>query len=78
MEREITEVSELSEAEKVKKPGSGQKKRWKKDWEKNWKLYALFIPVAVFFIMFNYIPMFGTINPAGGYSTVSGSDGKIL
>ena len=32
---------------------------WKKDFRKNGILYLLFLPLAVYFIIFNYIPMFG-------------------
>ncbi|HAL74705.1 MAG TPA: sugar ABC transporter permease, partial [Clostridiales bacterium] len=32
---------------------------WKIDFQRNWVLYALFIPVALYFILFNYIPMVG-------------------
>ena len=34
-------------------------KRIARDWHKNWKLYLLFLPVLVYFIMFKYAPMFG-------------------
>ena len=35
--------------------------RLKKDWRKYWTLYALFIPVLVYYIIFQYGPMFGLI-----------------
>jgi len=34
---------------------------WKQDFQRNWVLYALFIPVALYFILFNYIPMVGIV-----------------
>lgn len=34
---------------------------WKKDMKRNWVMYCIFIPVAIFFIVFNYIPMVGVI-----------------
>ena len=34
---------------------------WKKDWQRNKTLYALFIPVLVFYIVFQYGPMMGLI-----------------
>ena len=34
---------------------------WSKDIKKNWTLYLLFIPTALYFIIFNYIPMFGIL-----------------
>ena len=35
--------------------------RWVKDMKKDYPIYLLFIPIAVFFIIFNYVPMFGII-----------------
>lgn len=32
---------------------------WKKDFKKNKVLYFLFLPPAIYFILFNYIPMYG-------------------
>lgn len=32
---------------------------WKKDLKLNWILYVIFIPTAVYFIVFNYLPMVG-------------------
>lgn len=70
MEQETTVIEGVEAAEDVeateqattrKKQESEWKKRWKKDWQRDWRLYLLFIPVAVFFIMFNYIPMFGVV-----------------
>ena len=37
------------------------KKQWMKDWRKDRVVYLLFIPIVVFFIIFNYIPMFGVV-----------------
>ncbi len=34
---------------------------WKYDLAHNWKLYVLFIPVLVFFLVFHYAPMFGLL-----------------
>ncbi|MDF1515089.1 MAG: ABC transporter permease subunit [Anaerolineae bacterium] len=39
----------------------GLKIPWSKDLQQNWTLYLLFIPTAVYFIVFNYIPMFGIL-----------------
>ena len=33
----------------------------KKDWKRNWKLYAMMIPVFLFYILFCYKPMYGII-----------------
>ena len=32
---------------------------WKKDFHRNWLLYVIFLPVAIYYILFNYIPMIG-------------------
>ena len=32
---------------------------WRYDFKRNWQIYALFIPVAIYFITFHYAPMFG-------------------
>ena len=37
------------------------KESWKKDFEKNGVLYLLFLPLAIYFIIFNYIPMGGIL-----------------
>lgn len=34
---------------------------WKYDLTHNWKIYLLFIPVLVFFLVFHYAPMFGLL-----------------
>ena len=36
-------------------------RRWVKDMKKDYPIYLLFIPIAVFFIIFNYVPMFGIL-----------------
>ena len=52
--------------------GSG-KTSWKHDLGMNWSLYLLFVPVAVYYIIFNYLPMFGLVmafqefRPAAGF-----------
>jgi len=33
----------------------------KKDFKRHWRVYVIFIPVAVYFILFNYLPMFGIV-----------------
>jgi len=50
-----------------------QKGTWKNDFGMNWALYLLFLPVAAYFIVFNYLPMFGIVmafqdfRPAAGF-----------
>jgi len=46
---------------------------WKHDFGMNWAMYLLFLPVAIYFIVFNYLPMFGIVmafqdfRPATGF-----------
>ncbi|MDO5422401.1 MAG: ABC transporter permease subunit [Eubacteriales bacterium] len=37
------------------------KKSWKQDFRKNWPVYLMFLPLAIYFIIFNYIPMGGIL-----------------
>ncbi|MBQ8654354.1 MAG: sugar ABC transporter permease [Clostridia bacterium] len=46
-------------ADKILIPRQPFLKRLAKDMQKNWKLYALFLPVLVYFFVFKYGPMFG-------------------
>ena len=34
---------------------------WKTDFKRNWSLYLIFVPVLVYFVLFNYLPMFGIV-----------------
>jgi putative aldouronate transport system permease protein len=49
------------------------KTSWKSDFSMNWSLYLLLIPIAAYFIVFNYLPMFGIVmafqdfRPATGF-----------
>lgn len=36
-------------------------KKWVKDMKHDYPIYLLFIPILVFFVIFNYIPMFGIV-----------------
>lgn len=38
-----------------------KKNGWRQDFKKNWVLYLIFVPAAVYFIVFNYIPMTGVV-----------------
>ena len=40
---------------------SGWGKKWLKDWRRDRIVYLLFIPIAAFFIVFSYVPMFGVV-----------------
>lgn len=45
---------------------------WKKDWKKNKTIYLLFVPVAVYLIIFNYVPMTGLLMAFEDYSVRKG------
>ncbi|HPF88965.1 MAG TPA: ABC transporter permease subunit [Candidatus Limiplasma sp.] len=32
---------------------------WRRDFKVNWSIYLIFLPVLVYFLIFNYLPMFG-------------------
>lgn len=49
-----------------------RKARAKKGWAKNWQVYLLFLPLAVYFIIFNYIPMAGIIVAFEKFSVTKG------
>lgn len=50
--------------------------RWKKDIKKNWVIYVIFIPVALYFILFHYVPMVGIVLAFKDYNSVSGIFGS--
>ena len=45
---------------------------WKKDFRKNKMIYLLFVPIAVYLIVFNYIPMSGILMAFEDYSVRKG------
>lgn len=45
---------------------------WKKDFRKNKTIYLLFLPIAVYLIVFNYIPMSGLLMAFEDYSVRKG------
>lgn len=60
MEQEaVVEKAVPETAEKPKK--RRDKDTWKKDFKANWILYLIFIPCAVYFLIFNYVPMLGIL-----------------
>ena len=58
-------VSAVSSAKTAEGARSGRPRSeghgWGKDFKLNWILYLIFIPCAVYFIIFNYIPMMGVL-----------------
>ena len=47
-----------------------------KDWKRNWQVYLMFLPLAVYFIIFNYIPMVGILVAFEDYSVTKGFFGS--
>ncbi len=45
---------------------------WREDMRKNGALYLIFLPVAAFFIIFHYVPMFGIVMSFQRYSFAKG------
>ena len=35
--------------------------RARRDWQRNWELYVIIIPVLIYFILFQYKPMYGAL-----------------
>lgn len=48
----------------------------RKDWTRNWQVYLMFLPLAVYFIIFNYIPMVGILVAFEDYSVTKGFFGS--
>lgn len=49
---------------------------WKKDFTHNWSVYLIFLPVAVYFFIFCYLPMFGLAMSFQDYSVRLGVFGS--
>ncbi len=49
-----------------------KKTTWKHDILMNWRFYLLFLPVAVYFIIFNYVPMGGIVMAFQNYKPALG------
>ena len=45
---------------------------WKKDFQKNGLVYLLYLPILVYFIIFNYIPMAGVMMAFEDYKVNKG------
>jgi putative aldouronate transport system permease protein len=54
----------------VKKAG------WKSDFRMNWSVYLLFTPILAYFLVFNYLPMFGVVMAFQDFSAVRGFFGS--
>jgi putative aldouronate transport system permease protein len=51
---------------------------WKSDFRKNWSVYFLFMPILVYFIIFNYLPMFGIVMAFQDFSAIKGYFGSKI
>jgi putative aldouronate transport system permease protein len=49
---------------------------WKSDFRMNWSVYLLFAPILVYFIVFNYLPMFGIVMAFQDFSAIRGYFGS--
>jgi putative aldouronate transport system permease protein len=49
---------------------------WKSDLRMNWSVYLLFLPVLVYFVIFNYLPMFGVVMAFQDFSAIRGFFGS--
>ena len=49
---------------------------WKRDFRMNWKIYLLVLPVIIYFIVFNYLPMGGLIMAFQKFSPIKGFFGS--
>lgn len=63
MAKKKKDVSDVAQARKASN---------KKDWQKNKMVYLLFIPIAVYLLIFNYIPMTGILMAFEDYSIKKG------
>ncbi len=52
------------------------KTSWKRDFKMNWKIYLLVLPVIIYFIIFNYLPMGGLIMAFQNFNPVKGFFGS--
>lgn len=71
--RNTNEVGQVVVKNLHKKPF---RTRFKKDMRKYWSLYIIFLPVLSYFIIFNYIPMYGITIAFKDYSIVKGIMGS--
>lgn len=75
-EIKVAQPEESSVQMPQKGPEFRTKMSLKKDWKLNWPVYALFLPVLVYFIIFNYIPMVGVLMSFQDYSVSQGLFGS--
>lgn len=49
---------------------------FRKDFKRNWGLYLLVLPVLAYYIIFNYVPMYGILIAFKDYKIKSGNPGQ--
>lgn len=76
MERSTVTPETAEGAEKPAKQKIITRVPLKKDWKLNKTVYFLFLPVLVYFIIFNYIPMVGVLMSFQNYSVSKGLFGS--
>ena len=58
--------------------GTEQRKELRRrDWKQNPAVYLMFLPLMIYFIIFNYIPMTGILMSFEKYSVGKGTDDCI-
>lgn len=62
----------MSSNKVINKAAKVAKTTWKRDFKMNWKIYLLVLPIIVYFIIFNYLPMGGLIMAFQNFSPVKG------
>ena len=45
---------------------------WRRDFSLHWSLYLMFLPVLLYFLIFNYLPMFGIVMAFQDFNAVKG------
>ncbi len=60
----------------VKKKTKSKKKSFAEIWKANWQLYVLILPAIIYFIVFNYLPLYGIQIAFKDYKAVKGISGS--
>ena len=60
----------------VKKKTRPKKTSFAEVWKANWQLYVLILPAIIYFIVFNYFPLYGIQIAFKDYKAVQGIAGE--
>jgi putative aldouronate transport system permease protein len=52
------------------------KTSWRRDFRLNWSVYIIFAPILAYFVIFNYLPMFGIVMAFQDFSAIKGYFGS--